>query len=166
REVPRTAAVSRLVREHHLERQAAEHLLQYLEDQSGATGDVPDDRPLVVERTRDALGDWRVCILSPLGGRVHAPWSMALTTRVSDQLGLDVETMWTNDGIVGRLPEAHLAPDVDASLPSPEEVEALVLRELGSTALFAAKFRENASRALLLPRRRPGARRPLSHKPE
>ena len=161
REIPRTAAVSRLIREHQLERQAAENLLQYLEDQSGATGDVPDDRTLVVERTRDELGDWRVCLLSPLGGRVHAPWSMALTARVRDQLGLDVETMWTNDGIVVRFPDSDLAPDVDALLPSPEEVEALVLRELGSTALFAAKFRENASRALLLPRRRPGARTPL-----
>src|SRR5215470_14162827 len=161
REVPRAAAVSRLVRDHHLERQAAENLLQYLEDQADATGAVPDDRTLLVERTRDELGDWRVCILSPFGGRVHAPWSMALTARVRDQLGLDVETMWTNDGIVVRFPDTDTPPDVDTLLPSPEEVEALVLRQLGATALFAAKFRENASRALLLPRRRPGARTPL-----
>jgi len=161
REVPRAAAVSRLVRGHQLEAQAAENLLQYLEDQARATEAVPDDRTLVVERTRDELGDWRVCILSPLGGRVHAPWSMALTARVRDQLGLDVETMWTNDGIVVRFPDTDAPPHVDALLPSPEEVEALVVRQLGSTALFAAKFRENASRALLLPRRRPGARTPL-----
>ena len=161
REISRPAAVSRLVRGHQLERQAAENLLQYLEDQARATGDVPDDRTLVVERTRDELGDWRVCILSPLGGRVHAPWSMALTARVRDRLGLDVETMWTNDGIVVRFPDADAPPDVDALLPSPDEVEGLVLRQLGSTALFAAKFRENASRALLLPRRRPGVRTPL-----
>ena len=161
REVPRAAAVSRLVRGHQLEAQAAENLLQYLEDQARATEAVPDDRTLVVERTRDELGDWRVCILSPLGGRVHAPWSMALTACVRDQLGLDVETMWTNDGIVVRFPDTDAPPDVDALLPSPEEVEALVVRQLGSTALFAAKFRENASRALLLPRRRPGARTPL-----
>ena len=141
--------------------QAAENLLQYLDDQARATGDVPDDRTLVVERTRDELGDWRVCILSPLGGRVHAPWSMALTARVRDQLGLDVETMWTNDGFVVRFPDAERPPEVEHLLPSPEEVEALVLRQLGSTALFAAKFRENASRALLLPRRRPGQRTPL-----
>ncbi len=161
REVPRAAAVSRLVGGHQLEEQAAENLVAYLEDQARATGEVPDDRTLVVERTRDELGDWRVCILSPLGGRVHAPWSMALTARVRDQLGLDVETMWTNDGIVVRFPDADRAPEVEHLLPSPEEVESLVLRELGSTALFAAKFRENASRALLLPRRRPGARTPL-----
>ncbi|MGZ6081513.1 MAG: helicase-related protein, partial [Myxococcaceae bacterium] len=161
RALPRAAAVSRLVRGHQLEDQAAENLLQYLDDQARATGDVPDDRTLVVERTRDELGDWRVCILSPLGGRVHAPWSMALTARVRDQLGLDVETMWTNDGIVVRFPDAERAPEVEHLLPSPEEVESLVLRQLGSTALFAAKFRENASRALLLPRRRPGTRTPL-----
>ncbi|HSP20644.1 MAG TPA: DEAD/DEAH box helicase, partial [Myxococcaceae bacterium] len=161
RAIPRPAALSRLVRGHQLEDQAAENLLQYLDDQARATGDVPDDRTLVVERTRDELGDWRVCILSPLGGRVHAPWAMALTARVRDQLGLDVETMWTNDGIVVRFPEGEKPPEVEHLLPSPEEVESLVLRQLGSTALFAAKFRENASRALLLPRRRPGARTPL-----
>jgi len=161
RETPRTAAVSRLVRTHQLERQAAENLLQYLEDQARATGDVPDDRTVVVERTRDELGDWRVCILSPFGSRVHAPWSMALTARVRERLGLDVETMWTNDGIVVRFPDADAPPDVEVLLPGPDEVEGLVLRELGSTALFAAKFRENASRALLLPRRRPGVRTPL-----
>jgi len=161
RELPRAAALSRLVRGHRLEQQAAENLLQYLEDQARVTGDVPDDRTLVVERTRDELGDWRVCLLSPLGGRVLAPWSMALTARVRDQLGLDVETMWTNDGIVVRFPDADGPPDVETLLPAPDEVEALVLRQLGSTALFAAKFRENASRALLLPRRRPGVRTPL-----
>ncbi len=86
---------------------------------------------------------------------------MALTARVRDQLGLDVETMWTNDGIVVRFPDTERPPEVEHLLPSPEEVESLVLRQLGSTALFAAKFRENASRALLLPRRRPGMRTPL-----
>ncbi len=161
RALPRPAAVSRLVRGHQLEAQAAENLLQYLEDQARATVEVPDDRTLVVERTRDELGDWRVCILSPLGSRVHAPWAMALSARVRDQLGLDVETMWTNDGIVVRFPDVDRPPEVESLLPSPEEVEGLVLRQLGSTALFAAKFRENASRALLLPRRRPGARTPL-----
>ena len=119
REVPRAAAVSRLVRGHQLEGQAAENLLQYLEDQARATGDVPDDRTLVVERTRDELGDWRVCILSPLGGRVHAPWSMALTARVRDQLGLDVETMWTNDGIVVRFPDTDTRPTWMRCSPRP-----------------------------------------------
>ena len=161
REVPRPAAVSRLVRGHQLERQAAENLLQYLEDQAQATGAVPDDRTLVVERTRDELGDWRVCVLSPLGARVHAPWSMALTARIRDRLGIDVETMWTDDGIVVRFPDTDRPPEVDDLLVPPDEVESLVVRELGGTALFAAKFRENASRALLLPKRRPGTRTPL-----
>jgi ATP-dependent Lhr-like helicase len=161
RALPPAAAHTRLVREHQLEPTAAENLLRYLEDQRKATAEVADDQTLVVERTRDELGEWRVCILSPLGGRVHAPWAMALTARVRDVLGLDVETMWTNDGIVARFPDMEAPPDVQLLLPAPDEVESLVLRQLGGTALFAAKFRENASRALLLPRRRPGVRTPL-----
>ena len=161
RALPPAAAHDRLVDEHQLDPAAAENLLRYLDDQTKATAEVADDQTLVVERTRDELGDWRVCILSPLGGRVHAPWAMALTARVRDVLGLDVETMWTNDGIVVRFPDMEAPPDVQLLLPGPDEVETLVLRQLGGTALFAAKFRENASRALLLPRRRPGVRTPL-----
>jgi ATP-dependent Lhr-like helicase len=161
RALPPAAARDRLVDEHQLDPAAAQNLLRYLDDQTRATVEVADDQTLVVERTRDELGDWRVCILSPLGGRVHAPWSMALTARIRDVLGLDVETMWTNDGIVVRFPDMEAPPDVQLLLPGPDEVEGLVLRQLGGTALFAAKFRENASRALLLPRRRPGVRTPL-----
>ena len=161
RDLPRPAALSRLVSGHQLDPRAAENLLAYLEDQGRATGAIPDDRTVVIERTRDEVGDWRVCILSPLGARVHAPWSMALTARVRDRLGLQVDTLWTNDGIVVRFPDTDRPPEVEHLLPSPSEVEELVLRELGSTALFAARFRENASRALLLPRRRPGIRTPL-----
>ncbi len=161
RGLAKPAAVSQLVEGHRLEPQAAENLLRYLEDQAGATGDIPDDRTLVIERVRDELGDWRVCILSPLGGRVHAPWAMALTAKVREVHGIDVETLWTNDGIVVRVPDMDAPPEVQPLLPRPEEVEALVLRQLGATALFAARFRENAARALLLPRRRPGGRTPL-----
>jgi ATP-dependent Lhr-like helicase len=161
RAVSKPVAVSRLVQGHQLETQAAENLVAYLDDQAAVTGEVPDDRTLVIERVRDEMGDWRVCILSPLGGRVHAPWAMALTAKVREELGIEVETLWTNDGIVVRFPETDAPPEVGTLLPRPGEVEALVLRQLGSTALFAAKFRENAARALLLPRRRPGGRTPL-----
>ena len=161
RSLPRPAALARLAETHDLDPRAAENLLRYLEDQAQATGDVPDDRTLVIERTRDEMGDWRICLLSPLGGRVHAPWAMAIAARVRDRTSVEVELTWTDDGVVVRLPESEAPPDPSLFLPSPDEVEPLVLRELGGTALFAAKFRETAARALLLPRRRPGTRTPL-----
>ena len=161
RSLPRPAALERLAETHDLDARAADNLLRYLDDQAAATGDVPDDRTLVIERTRDEMGDWRICLLSPLGGRVHAPWAMAIAARIRDRTGVESETTRTDDGIVVRLPETDAPPDPSLFLPGPEEVEALVLRELGGTALFAAKFREIASRALLLPRRRPGTRTPL-----
>ncbi len=155
------AAVDRLTREHDLEPQAAEHLLQYLRDQMAAARAVPDASTIVVERVRDELGDWRVCVLSPRGGRIHAPWAMAVAAGIREETGVDVETLWGDDGFVVRFPDVDQPPDVRLLLPDPDEVQALVVRQLGSTALFAAKFRENAARSLLLPKRRPGMRAPL-----
>jgi len=160
-QMPPSAAVERLVRHHDLDAQAAEHLLRYLSDQIKATGVVPDDRTILIERCRDELGDWRICVLSPFGGRIHAPWAVAVVERTRAETGLDVETMWTDDGFVVRFPETDEPPDPKLMLPAAEEVEALVLRQLGGTAMFAAKFREAAGRALLLPKRRPGGRSPL-----
>ena len=161
RGLPRSAARATLVNRHSLDDRAADNLLAYLRDQADATEVVPDDRHILIERCRDELGDWRVCVLSPLGGRVHAPWAMAVTAKMRAELGLEVETMWTDDGFVVRLPESDEAPDPALVLPAPDELEPLVLRQLGSSALFAAKFREAAARALLLPRRFPGRRAPL-----
>ncbi|MDQ3171865.1 MAG: DEAD/DEAH box helicase [Acidobacteriota bacterium] len=162
REMPPAAALEKLTREHDLDRQAAENLLRYLQDQATATnGIVPDDRTVLIERVRDELGDWRVSVLTPFGGRVHAPWAMAVTDRLRTEQGLHVETMWSDDGFVVRFPDTDEAPDTALMLPEPDEAEALVVRQLGSTAMFAAKFREAAGRALLLPRRRPGRRAPL-----
>ena len=161
RGLPPAAAIERLVRHHDLDGRAAENLLRYLADQAAAAGVVPDDRTVLIERCRDELGDWRVCVLTPFGGRIHAPWAMAAVERARAQTGLDVETMWTDDGFVVRFPETENAPDPSLMIPSSEEVEALVVRQLGGTALFAAKFREAAARALLLPKRRPGGRSPL-----
>jgi ATP-dependent helicase Lhr and Lhr-like helicase len=159
--MPPPAAIERLVRHHDLDAQAAENLLRYLADQIAAAGVVPDDQTVVIERRRDEMGDWRVCVLSPFGSRIHAPWAMAVTERVRAEKGLDVETMWTDDGFVVRFPETDEPPDSRLLLPASEEVEALVLNQLGGTALFAARFREAAGRALLLPKRRPGGRSPL-----
>jgi ATP-dependent helicase Lhr and Lhr-like helicase len=160
RATPRNAAIDRLVRLHDLDQAAAENALRYLDDQA-ATGAIPDDRTLVIERCLDDLGDWRVCLLSPLGSRVHAPWAMAVTAHIRRQTGIDVEVMWGDEGFVVRFPEVERPPDPALLLPEPEEIEGLVLRQLGSTSLFAARFRETAARALLLPRRRPGMRTPL-----
>src|SRR5439155_989653 len=161
RAAPRAAALSRLTGAQGLDALAAGNLLKYLDDQAAATGEVPDDRTIVVERSRDELGDWRVCVLTPFGGRVHAPWAMAAAAAARTRSGAEAETMWADDGFVMRFPESDVPPDVAPLLPGPDEIEALVLGELGSTALFAARFREVAGRALLLPRRRPGGRAPL-----
>jgi ATP-dependent Lhr-like helicase len=161
RDVPRSAAITRLTREHDLDPLAAENVMRYLADQEVATESVPDDRTIVVERVRDELGYWRVCIMTPFGSRVHAPWAMAVQGRIRAAGGSDVETMWSEDGFVVRFPEADAAPDVDQFFPEAQEASDSVQRQLGSTALFAAKFREAAARALLLPRRRADGRTPL-----
>ena len=101
----RPRAIQRLVQHHDLDAQAAENLLRYLADQAAAAGVVPDDRTILIERCRDELGDWRICVLSPFGGRIHAPWAMAVVERARAETGLDVETMWTDDGFVVRFPE-------------------------------------------------------------
>ncbi len=160
REMPAPAAHQRLVRQHDLDEGAAANLLLYVRDQAAA-GAVPDDHTVVIERCRDELGDWRLCVLSPLGGRIHTPWAMAVEAKVRRETGVDVETMWTDDGFVVRFPDTDEPPVPELALPDPDEVESLVLGRLGDTALFAAKFREAAARALLLPRRRPGGRAPL-----
>ncbi|HUP85956.1 MAG TPA: DEAD/DEAH box helicase [Acidimicrobiales bacterium] len=148
--------------EHGLDDLAILNLREYLGEEREATGGVlPTDRQIVIERFRDELGDWRVCVLSPFGARVHAPWALALEARVKDRLGLEVQAIWDDDGIVVRLPEADEAPPAEAVILDPDEVEDLVVDAVGQSALFASRFRENAARALLLPRRRPGSRTPL-----
>ena len=161
RSLPPAAAALRLQTCSGFDATAASNLLAYLDDQAAATGTVPDDHTVVVERFRDELGDWRVCILTHLGGRVHAPWALALQARLGERLGLEVQSMHTDDGLALRLPEADAAPDVSELFLEPEEVRELVTSQLHGSALFAARFRENAARSLLLPRRRPGQRTPL-----
>ncbi len=155
------AATTRLRERAHLDERAARNLLAYLAEQREATGAVPDDRTVVVERFRDQLGDWRVCVLTPFGARVHAPWALAATARLRDRLGVDVQAIHSDDGFAIRLPDVDRPPPVEELLIDPDEAAELVTASLGSSALFAARFRENAARALLLPRRRPGERTPL-----
>ena len=168
-------ATNELVTKHALAEGAARNLLQYLRDQEAATGTVPDDHTIVIERYLDDMGDWRVCVLSHFGARVHAPWAMAIGAMVRERNGDEPDILWTNDGIVVRFPASDQPPPVDLLLPDPDTVSDLVQASLAvggggaraanlgapTTALFAARFRENAARALLLPRRRPGQRAPL-----
>jgi ATP-dependent Lhr-like helicase len=155
------SAVKRLTEQHSLDERASRNLLTFLNEQASATGTVPSDRSIVVERFRDEIGDWRVCILSPFGARVHAPWALALTARLRDSLGLEVQSIWSDDGIALHLPDADAPPPTEELVIGPDEVEDLVVQEVGQSALFGARFRENAARALLIPRRRPDQRTPL-----
>ena len=155
------AATERLQQHYALDALAAGNVVQYLAEQAAATGAVPDDRTIVVERFRDEIGDWRVCLLSPFGTPVHAPWAMAIERRFLERHDLPVETMWGDDGIVVRLPESADDLDIETFLVPPDEIDEIVVSALPQTSLFSARFRECAGRALLLPRRRPDRRTPL-----
>ena len=159
------AARVRLRDAHAMDERAATNVVTYLAEQRDATGALPTDRTIVIERFRDELGDWRVVLLSPFGGRVHAPWSMAIEARLRERHAVEIQTIWSDDGIAVRLPEGAEGDGVGAVeaalVLDPDEVEEAVMTALGGSALFAARFRENAARALLLPRRRPGQRTPL-----
>src|SRR5215469_12058238 len=144
-----------------LDERAERNLVAFLREQERATGAIPSDRTVVVERFRDEIGDWRVCILTPFGARIHAPWAMAVGARLRESLGLEVQSIWSDDGIAFHLPDADSPPATDLLVLDPDELEELVLAEVGQSALFGARFRENAARALLIPRRRPGERTPL-----
>lgn len=156
------------VKDTGLDQWAADNLFAYLREQQESTGQVPHDKAIVVERFRDELGDWRVVVHSPYGAPVHAPWALALAARMRERFGVEVQAMHGDDGIVLRLPDSD--PDTDANaaaqlvdliVQDPDEVADLVTEEIGGSALFAARFRECAARALLLPRRNPGRRQAL-----
>jgi ATP-dependent helicase Lhr and Lhr-like helicase len=150
-----------LARREDLDERAAANLVAYLREQQDATRVVPSDETLVVERFRDEIGDWRLCVLSPWGGRVHAAWGLALSAKIAAERDLEADAIWSDDGICIHLPDADEPPPADLVLIEPEELEDLVVRELSGSALFGARFRENAARSLLIPRAYPGKRTPL-----
>ena len=150
-----------LEKTHHLDPLAARNLVAYLQEQQEATRVVPSDTTIVIERFRDEIGDWRLCVLSPFGGRVHSAWGMAIARKLRDEEGLEADAIYSDDGIAIHLPDADEPPSSDLVLIEPDELEDLVVRELGTSALFGARFRENAARSLLIPRAYPGRRTPL-----
>ncbi|WP_427383275.1 DEAD/DEAH box helicase [Janibacter sp. G56] len=165
--LPPARATAR-VRAAGLDEWAADNLLTYLSEQRQATGHLPDDRTIVLERFRDELGDWRIAVHSPFGAQLHAPWALCVTARMRERFGVDVQAMHGDDGMVFRLPDLEFddGATIGAELLGlvtleADEVHDLVTREIGGSALFAARFRECAARALLLPRRRPDRRQPL-----
>jgi ATP-dependent Lhr-like helicase len=150
-----------LERDYDLDALAARNLVDYLREQQAATRVVPSDRTIVIERFRDEIGDWRLCVLSPYGGRIHAAWGLALSRRIREEYGLESDAIWSDDGIIVHLPDADEPPGADLVLVDPDELEDAVVAELGTSALFGARFRENAARSLLIPRAYPGKRTPL-----
>jgi ATP-dependent Lhr-like helicase len=141
---------------------AAANLVAFVTEQREATGHVPSDKTLVVERFRDELGDWRVILHSPFGMQVHSPWALAINARIRERFGVDANAVASDDGVVVRMPDTESEPpSAELFLFDPTELEQIVTDEVGGSALFASRFRENAARALLLPRQNPGKRSPL-----
>src|SRR5690606_26449910 len=158
----RPAGIEERLRASGLDEWAIGNLLRFVEEQKQATGAVPTDTTLLVERFRDELGDWRLVLHSPYGTPVHAPWALAVSARIRERLGVEGSAMAGDDGIVVRLPETDAEPPgAELFLFEREELEELVTLEVGASALFSSRFRENAARALLLPRYNPGRRNPL-----
>lgn len=150
------------LREAGLDDYAQVNLLAYLAEQREATGTLPTDRQLTVERGRDEVGDWRVILHSPYGMQVHAPWALAVNARIRERLGVEGAAVASDDGIIARIPDAAAdPPGADLFVFDPDELEQIVTDEVGGSALFASRFRECAARALLMPRRNPGRRSPL-----
>ena len=156
-----TEARTWLQHEYSLDGYAADNLIKYLADQRAATGGMPTDQAITIERFRDELGDVRICILTPFGSRVHAPWALVLAKQLEGELGYPIHPLWTDDGIALRFADGDVLPDDDQLIPDPDDVETTLVEELSRSSVFATHFRENAARALLLPRRRPGQRTPL-----
>ena len=158
---PQEKAEERL-REAGLDARAIQNLLAYLREQREATGSLPSDRTLTVERSRDEVGDWRIILHSPYGMSVHSPWALAVNARIRERLGVDGSAVASDDGIIARVPDTDAEPPgAELFVFEADELETIVGDEVGGSALFASRFRECAARALLMPRMNPQKRTPL-----
>jgi ATP-dependent Lhr-like helicase len=157
----RDDAVATLIEKYRLDTYAARNLVTFITDEHDATGVLPSDKTIVIERFRDEIGDWRMVVLSPFGGRVHAPWALSIRHRYREETGGSVDVIWSDDGIVLRFPDVDTPPDTGIVYLDPTGVEDTLIAEVADSALFSSRFRESAARSLLLPRRRPGSRTPL-----
>ncbi|WP_227998717.1 ATP-dependent helicase [Nocardia australiensis] len=157
-----TDGIAKIARTAGLDDNATTNLVALLDEQRTATGQLPTDRTLIVERFRDELGDWRLVLHSPYGQPVHAPWALAIGARLRERFGVDAAPTSSDDGIVVRLPDTtDDPPGAELFVFEPDEIDEIVTEQVGGSALFASRFRECAARALLLPRRDPGKRAPL-----
>src|SRR4029453_8459964 len=129
-----------------LDELAARNLITFIREQEAATGAVPSDRTIVVERFRDEIGDWRVCVLTPFGARVHAPWGLAASARLRESLGVDASVLWSDDGIAFHFPDSDSPPPTEQLVLEADELDDLIMGELAGTALFCSRFREDAAR--------------------
>ncbi len=154
--------LQRLQREYNADEATIRSSVEYVQAQRWSTGIVPDDRTLVLEHFRDEAGSVRVVLHAPFGGRVNAPWGMALGRRMRERLGVDVQVQTTDDALMLRLPDLSETPPLEIVLAlGAEEAERLIVEEVGTSSVFGARFRMNAARALLLPRGNPRRRMPL-----
>lgn len=145
-----------------LDESVRSNIVAYLTEQRDATGQVSDDATVVVERFKDEVGDWRFVLHCPLGRSVLAPWALAIGSSLRQATGIAVVPTASDDGIIWRLPDCEASERItDLIRPDPDEIVRIVTDEVGGTALFAARFRECAARALLLPQKDPGRRSPL-----
>ena len=144
-----------------LDSYAQDNLVKFVLEQQEATGIVPDEKTLLLERFKDEVGDWRVVLHTPYGRGVNAAWALAVGARITAETGIDAQAVSSDDGIVLRLPEADTEPSAALFVIDPDEIEAIVTEQVGNSALFASRFRECAARGLLLPRKNPGKRAPL-----
>ncbi|MFO0876571.1 MAG: DEAD/DEAH box helicase [Gemmataceae bacterium] len=144
-----------------LDAAAAHSLHHHVSRQLITTGALPTDRTLIIEASRDQLGDWQVLLLSPLGKRLHLALRFALESRLRARLGYAPQCLHHDDGILVRLTDAE-EPMLDLLQGlTPANVEEMILNELADSALFALRFRQNAARSLLMPRGQSGRRAPL-----
>jgi ATP-dependent Lhr-like helicase len=151
-----------LERHFSMDRSAAENLYQFFNEQLAAAGTIPDLNTILIESFQDELGDPRMVILSPYGGRLHLPWKLALLAQFKRQLGIIPESLHSDGGIVFRYPVENIDRVIQIihSVKS-SNVEELLLEELAHSAFFGIRFRHNANRAMLIPRPQPGKRSPL-----